>query len=317
MQVNITPTKLVCRVKAPAHKSWIIRYMIIAKMKGESCTIRNINLCDDVLACIDALDNLGGLMNCGESATVLRLLIPSVIKKYGYGDFICEGNLINRPLDIYGDIFDIEKNGNILHVEGNLKESYSFDSNISSQFVSGLLIAGCEVYGKCVSSPYVEMTRKVLSSSVPFDVTVPEDETLKAYWNIDKIKFENADNNPDMVPLYALKASVSDGTTIIDNLSRLKYKESDRTKNICEILCKLGADIILEDDKYLINGKKSLLGGVTIDPMGDHRLAMMASVASQFCKDKITVLNAECVSKSYPNFYDHFEKCGGIIDVIP
>ena len=316
MQVNITPTKLTKKVKAPASKSWIIRYMIVAAVNGFECTIRNINLCDDVLACMDALDNLGGVMNCGESATVLRLLVPSVIKKYGGGDFVCEGNLASRPLDIYEKIFDISVEGNNVHASGRVLDSYKFDSMISSQFVSGLLIAGSSVDGKCVSAPYVEMTKAVLGQKRPFDVTVPEDETLRALWNIDELKIENTEDNPDLFPLYALKAAVGNGTTVFNDISRLSHKESDRVEGVRKLLSELGADAELDGGSLVVSAKPALAGGCVIDPQNDHRLAMMAAVASQYCMDNVIITDAECVSKSYPNFFDDFQRCGGIIDVI-
>ena len=314
MQVNIIP-KLLKSVPAPANKSWIIRYMIVSRVKGFECCIRNINLCDDVLACMDCLDNAGGLMDAGESATVLRLLVPWLIKKYGRADFICRGNLINRPLGPYEEIFNVKKEGNILHFEGSLKDKYFISSSISSQFASGLLIAGAELEGEFVSGPYIEMTKKVLSMPGPFDVEAPADETLSAYFKIGSLEEINPAEEPDMVPPYALQCALSPGDTLISDIGRLRFKECDRVRAMAEILCKLGGSVEELKDGLLIHGKEKLQGGVTLDSYNDHRMVMMAAAAAQFCQEPVKILNAECVSKSYPAFFEAYEAAGGEIYV--
>jgi 3-phosphoshikimate 1-carboxyvinyltransferase len=56
-----------------------------------------------------------------------------------------------------------------------------------------------------------------------------------------------------------------------------------------------------------------LEGGVTIDPFNDHRIAMMTAMAATRCRKAVTVQNAECVRKSYPNFWEDYEALGGTI----
>ena len=296
MQVNITPKKLDPRgIKAPADKSWIIRYIIVAAVKGGECSIRNINLCDDVLACMDAAEAYenGGPVECGDSATVLRLILPSVIKKYGEADFICGDSLIGRPWGPYQDFFEIEREGNVLHVRGELKDEYSFDSGISSQFVSGLLIAGCRVKGESVSRPYIEMTREVLNTKLPFDVTVPEDKTLAAVWKFGSLHNVPIDDNPDLYPLLAVQAFLEGKK--IEAPERLRYKESDRLAETEEIIRE-----VLERES-----------GEAVIGSTDHRIVMTAAMASQRAKVPVNIMHAECVSKSYPNFWEDFERAGG------
>ena len=60
----------------------------------------------------------------------------------------------------------------------------------------------------------------------------------------------------------------------------------------------------------LFEGIESFKGGV-VDSHNDHRLAMAFAMASLKCEDEITILNAECVSKSYPDFFKVFESLGG------
>ena len=53
-----------------------------------------------------------------------------------------------------------------------------------------------------------------------------------------------------------------------------------------------------------------LIGG-TVDAMNDHRIAMSAAIAATICKEDVTILNADCVSKSYPKFFEEYRRLGG------
>lgn len=116
---------------------------------------------------------------------------------------------------------------------------------------------------------------------------------------------------PDLGPIVSLLAALSSGTTNIINAQRLRIKESDRIKSTVETLKALGADITSENDKIIVRGQKTLVGGVTVDSFNDHRIAMMAAIASTKCEKEITITNAEAVNKSYPHFFEDFRKVGG------
>lgn len=120
---------------------------------------------------------------------------------------------------------------------------------------------------------------------------------------------------PDLIPVLAAVASVGEGTTIFKNAARLRIKESDRLKTTAETLSTLGADIKETPDGLIVNGKKSLTGGVTVDAHGDHRIAMMAAVASTACQSPITITNAQAVNKSYPKFWEDLQSLGKKIEV--
>lgn len=108
---------------------------------------------------------------------------------------------------------------------------------------------------------------------------------------------------PDLVPILSAVAAVSDGTTRINHIERLRIKESDRVATVIETLINLGADIHEENNMLIINGKPSLTGG-TVDSHNDHRIAMTAAVLSICCEGSVTIQNPNAVAKSYPDFYD-------------
>ena len=48
-----------------------------------------------------------------------------------------------------------------------------------------------------------------------------------------------------------------------------------------------------------------------MDSFGDHRIAMMAAIASTVCENPVKIKNAEAVNKSYPGFFEDFASLGG------
>lgn len=111
---------------------------------------------------------------------------------------------------------------------------------------------------------------------------------------------------PDLVPTISALASGAEGVTEIVNASRLRYKESDRLKTTAQMLNALGADVKETADGLVIKGKSKLSGG-TVDAANDHRIAMSAAVAAGICEKDVTVVGAECVAKSYPDFWKDYE----------
>ena len=116
----------------------------------------------------------------------------------------------------------------------------------------------------------------------------------------------DASQIPDLVPVISVVASVAMGRTRIYNASRLRLKESDRLKSVCDMLSSLGADIKETDDGLIIQGKGQKLTGGTVSSHNDHRIAMSAAVASLVCAESVTVEGIEAVNKSYPAFLSDF-----------
>jgi 3-phosphoshikimate 1-carboxyvinyltransferase len=144
---------------------------------------------------------------------------------------------------------------------------------------------------------------KVCNNSVEINGTGNPLEPL----NID------AKNIPDLVPACAVLACYAKGTSKISGAQRLKLKESDRLKSLHLELRKMGAKIKVDASSLTIEGPCGLHGAV-IDPHNDHRIAMACSVAGLGAEGQTTVQNAECVRKSYPQFFSHLKQIGaGIV----
>ena len=112
---------------------------------------------------------------------------------------------------------------------------------------------------------------------------------------------------PDLIPALAAVASLAEGETRIYNAARLRLKESDRLKTAAALINGLGGEAVEEPDGLIIRGKPTLRGG-TADAFGDHRIAMSAAVAACGCAESVTVLGSECVSKSFPAFWEELGK---------
>ena len=115
---------------------------------------------------------------------------------------------------------------------------------------------------------------------------------------------------PDLVPVLAVLAAVSPGRTAFTNAARLRLKESDRLATTANMLRALGGKAEETADGLIVTGRDCLDGG-TVDSAGDHRIAMSAAVASIACTAPVTILGAESVEKSYPDFWHDFQSLGG------
>jgi 3-phosphoshikimate 1-carboxyvinyltransferase len=107
--------------------------------------------------------------------------------------------------------------------------------------------------------------------------------------------------SPDTVQTLCMVAAMADTPTTITGISHLKFKESDRITSTAERLKSLGGDVQVGVDRITIN-PAPLHGGV-IDPENDHRTAMSFAVLG-LCVGGITIANAECVNKSFPEFWN-------------
>lgn len=407
MNVTITPGPLQGTITPPPSKSQAHRVLIAAALADGVSLLKNVALSQDIEATIRCLEVLGAsfrwegdtlavtglagrpvpqgelpLLDCGESGSTLRFLIPIALAVLGGGRFTGHGRLMERPQGPYFELFrekgiSFEQKDSVLTVSGRLEAgTFSLPGNVSSQFITGLLYALPLLSGdseillttSLESRGYVDMTLDVLEqfgvrvenqdyarflvpggqSFQARDLTVEADWSNAAFWyeavslgcQLDIqglnaysvqddmrivpcfLKLQGRDavdldvsQCPDLVPpLAAMAALRGEGlTTRLVNAARLRIKESDRLSTVTEVLNALGADVEEHDDHLVIHGKSSLPGGVTVSGHNDHRIAMMAAIAATNCDAPVTITGAECVKKSYPNFWADYEALGGVI----
>jgi 3-phosphoshikimate 1-carboxyvinyltransferase len=107
----------------------------------------------------------------------------------------------------------------------------------------------------------------------------------------------------DEIPIIAVMAAFTEGTTIIRDAAELRHKESDRLKTTQYNLQLMGAKCGLLEDGLVIEGAKEL-SGADFRSFGDHRIAMAFSIASLALTGPSTIDDESVVAVSCPNFYE-------------
>lgn len=405
MDMTITPGTLTGPITPPPSKSQAHRLIIAAALAQGESVLSNAAFSQDITATLSCMEQLGAewedlgdgrlrirgipgirfgqtpRLDCGESGSTLRFLIPIALAAAGGGVFTGRGRLMSRPQQPYFDIFQEQgiayrQTGDTLTVTGPLRPgTFRLPGNVSSQFVTGLLYALPLLDGDStllLTSPlesrdYVAMTLDVLEKSgirveqedfrqfripggqrfLPGTAAIEADWSQAGFWyaaafldhpiQIQGMDPESVQGDrvisrlywqlarpgeteidvsgcPDLVPPLCVMAAVRSGVTHITNAARLRIKESDRLTAVTQTLCAMGAHIRELPEGLDITGIPALAGGVTVDACNDHRIAMMAAIAATRCQAPVTVRGAECVRKSYPNFWQDLEKLGGILE---
>lgn len=332
-------------------------------------------------------------LNCGESGSTLRFLLPVAAAILPKVSFLGTGRLPERPI---GGLSDAMKNngaefsGNRIPftVSGGLRAgTYEIAGDVSSQYISGLLMALPLLEGDSrivltsplCSEPYVMITLDMLAKfgiqierkdneflvhgrqvfRSPKTVNVDGDWSAAAFFlvggaiggdvTVNDVQMNSAQGDkaiveilrsfgadvavhensvrvkvsslkacsidvsqiPDLLPILTVLASFAEGTTVLYNAANLRHKESDRLASSATMINSLGGTAVEYADRLEIIG--TLLTGGTVDSFGDHRIAMSAAIAASMCREQTTIIGAEAVKKSYPEFFKDFLALGGTI----
>jgi 3-phosphoshikimate 1-carboxyvinyltransferase len=124
----------------------------------------------------------------------------------------------------------------------------------------------------------------------------------------------NATDCPDLFPPLVALAAYCEGTTVIEGVSRLAHKESNRALTLQDEFGKLGIEITLQDDLMLIKGGTGVKAAI-VHSRHDHRIAMACAVAGLKADGPVSISEAEAINKSYPNFYEHLMQLGAKVDI--
>ncbi len=400
MDIAITPSKLHGGISVPTSKSDAHRYIIASALANGNTTLKDLCLTPkDIQAALGTCKAVGASLNinesdgtavisgavcpqgnvvvdCVESGTTLRLIIPVAAALGVNATFIGEGKLPQRPLSPY--IEQMSKHGIKflgsglpLTIEGKLTGGeYELEGNISSQFISGLLLAlpKCEedshlkLLSPLQSKPYVDMTLNCLKNfGIQIDCgkdeyfikggqtykacthSIESDWSQAAFFCVanalgSDVDIKNMDHKsvqgdraiydicgrfdgkaidvdcmdtPDIVPVLSVLASQCEGVSYIRNISRLRLKESDRIETVCNMINSLGGNAECIGEDIVIKGGR--LSGGEVDACNDHRIAMASAIAATVSTGKVIIKGAQCVTKSYPNFFEEYARLGGIL----
>ena len=417
MNIVIEPSPLKGEIAAIPSKSVAHRMLICAALADGPTTLRIPKTSDDIDATADCLRALGAaitvnnedyivepiaqienipLLDCGESGSTLRFLLPVAAAAADRCRFDGHGRLPERPLSDLTDAMKehgVSFNGEKLPfaIGGRLRGGiYRLPGNVSSQYITGLLLAlplceedsVIELTTALESASYIDITLSVLKT---FGITVhcernryiipgkqvfrsPGTLPVEGDWSnaaffltaaalnnditmtglnpnsaqgdlkiialleqlgavtqkdngrltlrSDELKGCTIDiqDTPDLLPVLSVAAAFAQGKTTFINAARLRLKESDRLASSAAMIENLGGRAEVGEDELTVYGT-GLIGG-TVDSCNDHRIAMSAAVAATRCSKPVTILNAEAVKKSYPGFYNDYNKTGGKAHVL-
>lgn len=218
---------------------------------------------------------------------------------------------------------DIKTKGLTTVITGN-KQLTSRDitvpGDISSAaflMVAALIVEGSEIVLKNVGlnstrDGILRVLKRMGADLEIFNVT----ESLEPYGDI-RVRSSKligttieADEIPlliDEVPIIIVAASVAKGKTVINGISELKVKESDRVSSMKDDLSRLGVSIYEEGSSLAVEGGACDFSPADLDSFGDHRIAMSMAVAALKCPGECVIRNTGCVDTSYPSFLKELE----------
>ena len=111
----------------------------------------------------------------------------------------------------------------------------------------------------------------------------------------------------DLLPTMAVLAAAAEGTSVFTGIVRARIKESDRVAAVVEGLTRMGIRVETDTKRIKITGGKPK--GALIDSKGDHRIAMAFSLLGTVAGDTV-IDGAECVTKTYPEYWDVLQNLG-------
>ncbi|MBQ8538837.1 MAG: 3-phosphoshikimate 1-carboxyvinyltransferase [Ruminococcus sp.] len=322
-------------VQAPSSKSVAHRIMICAALTRSKCYIKNVSESNDMDATMGCLETLGAkfrrigkdlfldatdfvkendpthyTLNCKESGTTLRVIIPICAALGLNVTFVGEGRLPYRPLDEYTNLFPkhgvnctMGESFLPLTISGKLSgDTFEISPTVSSQYVTGMLLAlsllkndaTLKLTSPLVGGQYVDLT---VDSMKKFCVDVEKTENSF---------FIKGDSTFTALPSYS---EPEHGVTVEGDWSQAAFflcagaingditvtgidiNSSQGDKAIVDILKSFGADITTGEN--FVHVKKSTLKGTVIDATDTPDLVPVVALTAVFCLGNTEITGVE------------------------
>jgi 3-phosphoshikimate 1-carboxyvinyltransferase len=114
----------------------------------------------------------------------------------------------------------------------------------------------------------------------------------------------------DEIPALAACALFARGDTVVSGAGELRIKESDRIRGIARMIRAFGGHIEESEEGFTVGGRVPT-SAAEVDPAGDHRIAMAASVIALATKGRSIIRDSRCVDISFPGFFGLLGECAG------
>ena len=324
MNMTLAPGTRRGMAHAPASKSQAHRLLICAALGKNEVVLRCNGLSKDILATVSCLRALGAGIEaqgnalrvtplrkvpcgvcelpCGESGSTLRFLLPVLGALDAKAVFHREGRLPERPLSpldrlLVAHGMSLKAEGTDLHCEGKLLAGeYSIAGNVSSQYVSGLLMALPLLDGNSIltieppleSAPYVEMTESVLACA---DIRLERDGLRYAISGGQRGALPpvcGVEGDWSNAAFFLCMGALSPDGVTVDGLD-LASPQGDRA--VLDILRRFGAQTDAAHGAVTVRRRE--LCGCTIDASAIPDLVPALAAVAAFAKGETRVIHAE------------------------
>ncbi len=314
---KITPKALNGEITAPSSKSFAHRLLISAYLSNREITIDNIGSSDDVLVTLNALKTMGAKINingdsvtvkkgeiptnkvvidCGESGSSLRFLMPVASALGIKAEFTGKGKLLSRPIvELVSCLNENGANIDGYNINGKLLAGkFVIDGGVSSQYITGLLLAlsvldgesEIIIKGNLVSTPYIDITIEVLNDMGAS--VVKTDSGFKVLGGYRETKNDFIVEGDWSGLAFFLSAGAIGGKVKINGVN-LNSVQGDR--KIVDILKSFGAKITTIDNSITVERDK--LNAITVDMEDIPDLCQIVAVVSAFANGKTKICGVE------------------------
>ena len=181
--------------------------------------------------------------------------------------------------------------------------------------VAGAIAGNVTVTGLDVSSTQADraILQALKMAGVRVSITEKEIDVSSSVPGYKPFYF-NATDCPDLFPPLVALAAYCNGDSVIEGVSRLLHKESNRALTLQEEFKKMGVEIVLQDDLMIIKGT-GVVNAANVHSHHDHRIAMACAVAALKANGETTIDGAGAVNKSYPGFYEDLKMLGANVSL--
>ncbi len=324
MTQTIAPGRRAGQVHIPASKSQAHRLLICAALGVDKTVICCDGISRDIAATVACLEALGasitihdteitvvpikivpdGLchLNCGESGSTLRFLLPVVGVLGAEAVFHREGRLPERPLapldrELTAHGMMLREEDSDLYCSGQLQSgTYTLPGNVSSQYISGLLMAlprvagdsTLEVTGAIESAAYITMTEDALSAScIRFSkegntYSIPGEQRCCLPTNV------QVEGDYSNGAFFLCVGAMSENGVMVNNLTPQSHQGD---KGVLDILKRFGAQVQVSDAGVFL--QRGTLRGITIDAGPIPDLIPVLSVLACGAEGETHIIHAE------------------------
>ena len=332
MRIEITPRLLTGSLEIPPSKSVSHRAIIAAGLATGESVITNVLMSEDMIATCDAMTALGAgisyqeekngrftltisgcdpltlkteTIQCNESGSTLRFIIPLVLLQPKRAVISGKGRLVSRPMKPYYEIFaekaiayeHLEKDQDLpLAVEGTLTPGiYQIDGGVSSQFITGLLFAlpllsgdsVIKLTSKLESKPYLDITLDVLKE---FGIEIINDNDQRFVIKGNQAYIPSncrVEGDFSQGAFWLVAGTIGEMMTCQD----LNIASQQGDKVIVDIIKEMGGEISVAADKLMVT--KSQTQGTVIDVSQCPDLVPILGVLGSLSTGTTTIINGE------------------------